>query len=81
MVGIIELAKTAMKESGVEPKVVPIRGGTDGARLSYEGLPCPNLGTGGFYFHGKQECISVQRMDKAVEILINIVKIYADTTY
>ena len=55
---------------------MPIRGGTDGARLSFEGLPCPNLGTGGYAFHGPYEHITVEGMDKAVEILLGIVQIY-----
>ncbi len=54
-----------------------MRGGTDGARLSYEGLPCPNLGTGGYNYHGVYECTTVERMDKATEIVLNIVKLYA----
>ncbi len=72
---ILDLAKDAMKEAGVEPKVVPIRGGTDGARLSYMGLPCPNLFTGGHNYHGRYEYISVNVMEKAVETLVNITKI------
>ena len=72
---ILDLAKEAMKKAGVEPKVVPIRGGTDGARLSYMGLPCPNLFTGGHNFHGKYEYISLNVMEKAVETIINICKI------
>ena len=64
--------------AGVEPKVVPIRGGTDGARLSYMGLPCPNLGTGGFAFHGPYEHITVEGMDIAARTLIEIVKIYSE---
>ena len=74
---LIENAKAAMEAVGVEPVIVPIRGGTDGARLSYMGLPCPNLGTGGFNFHGVCECTTVERMDKATEILLNIVEIYS----
>lgn len=70
---LIENAERAMRELGVEPKVVPIRGGTDGARLSYEGLPCPNLCTGGANFHGIHELVSVQAMRKIVEILVRIV--------
>ena len=62
----------------MEPKVVPIRGGTDGARLSYMGLPCPNLGTGGFAFHGPYEHITVEVMDIAARTLIEIVKIYSE---
>lgn len=69
---LIDIAKSAMEELGVEPIVVPIRGGTDGARLSYMGLPCPNLCTGGYNFHGKYEFISVQSMEKVVELLIKI---------
>ncbi len=74
---LVENAIKAITDAGLEAKEIPIRGGTDGATLSYMGLPCPNLGTGGFYFHGKQECITVERMDKAVEILLNLVKIYS----
>lgn len=71
---IIEKAQKAMKEAGVEPEIVAIRGGTDGARLSFMGLPCPNLSTGGHNFHGRFEYIPVQSMDSMVEVLINIVK-------
>lgn len=71
---IIELAKTAMKEAGVEPKVVPIRGGTDGASLSHKGLPCPNLFTGGNNFHGRYEFVILDVMQKAVNVIINICK-------
>lgn len=73
---VVESAKLATREAGLEPTIKPIRGGTDGARLSYEGLPCPNLGTGGHAFHGPYEHITVEGMDKAVEILLGIVKIY-----
>ena len=62
----------------MEAQTVPIRGGTDGARLSYMGLPCPNLSTGGHNFHGRFEYIPVEAMDKMVETLINISKIYAE---
>ena len=74
---LIENAQLAVKQAGLEPKIVPIRGGTDGARLSFMGLPCPNLGTGGFNFHGPCEYITAEKMDKSVEILVNILKIYA----
>ncbi len=74
---LIENAKTSIKKEGIEPKVSPIRGGTDGARLSFMGLPCPNLGTGGYAFHGPFEHITVEGMDKAVNIIKNIVDIYA----
>lgn len=75
---LVDNAKKAIEQAGLLPIEIPVRGGTDGARLSYEGLPCPNLGTGGFYFHGKQECTSFERLDKAVEILLNIVSIYSE---
>jgi tripeptide aminopeptidase len=71
---IVELAKEAMIEAEVEPKISPIRGGTDGARLSYMGLPCPNIFTGGHNFHGLYEFIPVESMEKAVEVIINISK-------
>lgn len=74
---LIENAMEAARRAGVEPSVVPIRGGTDGARLSYMGLPCPNLGTGGFAFHGPYEHITAEGMDIAAQTLIEIVKIYA----
>ena len=69
---VIERAEKAMREAGVEPVTVPIRGGTDGARLSFEGLPCPNLSTGGENFHSVREFVSVNAMKKMVEVLINI---------
>lgn len=71
---LIEYAKAACKEAGVEPDVAPIRGGTDGARLSFRGLPCPNLGTGGDGFHGPFEHITVEGMDLSVEIVKSIIK-------
>ncbi|MCC8018321.1 MAG: peptidase T [Rikenellaceae bacterium] len=69
---IIEIARRAMEEAGVEPVIRPIRGGTDGSRLSYMGLPCPNLFTGGMNFHGKYEYVSVDTMHKAVRTIVNI---------
>lgn len=75
---LIENAKKAMEAFGVTPIVVPIRGGTDGARLSFMGLPCPNLCTGGHNFHGKYEYICVQSMETIVEILCRLVRIYAE---
>ena len=69
---IVEKAKNAMRAVGMEPKEVPIRGGTDGARLSYEGLPCPNLCTGGKNFHGRFEYIPVEDMELCVKMLIEI---------
>lgn len=71
---IVERAKAAMERADVVPVIVPIRGGTDGARLSYEGLPCPNLSTGGHNFHGRFEYIPVVSMDKMVQVLKEIVK-------
>ena len=74
---LIDNARRAVRQAGLEPVTCPIRGGTDGARLSFMGLPCPNLGTGGVNFHGPYECVTVEGMDKTVEILGNIVDIYA----
>ena len=74
---LIENAKKATKAVGLEPTVDAIRGGTDGAQLSFKGLPCPNLGTGGAAYHGVYEHISVEGMDKVVDILVELVKIYA----
>ncbi len=70
---LIDAARAAISSEGLTVEEVPIRGGTDGARLSYEGLPCPNLGTGGFNFHGPFECITVERMDMAVRVILNII--------
>ena len=69
---VVDRAKNAMRLSGMEPVEVPIRGGTDGARLSYEGLPCPNLCTGGENYHGRFEYIPVEDMEKCVQMLVNI---------
>lgn len=69
---IVDLAKRAIKAVGLEPVSRPVRGGTDGARLSFMGLPCPNLGTGGYGFHGPYEHISVEGMETAVRILLEI---------
>lgn len=74
---LVDNAILAAKMAGVTPSVEPIRGGTDGARLSFMGLPCPNLGTGGYAFHGPYEHITVEGMDTVVEILKNIVGIYS----
>ena len=74
---LIENARLALKQAGLNPIDVPVRGGTDGARLSYDGLPCPNLGTGGINYHGTYECCSVEKMDKAVEIILNLISIYS----
>ncbi len=74
---LIDNAKKAMEKASVTPIVMPIRGGTDGARLSYMGLPCPNICTGGYNFHGRYEYITVEAMEKVVEIMLNIVSLYA----
>ena len=74
---LVENARTAIRMAGLEPEEIPVRGGTDGAVLSWKGLPCPNLGTGGFNFHGVFECTTVERMDKAAQVLLNIIHLYA----
>ncbi|MBT9152811.1 MAG: Peptidase T [Firmicutes bacterium] len=71
---IVDAAKLAMREIGVEPITTPVRGGTDGARLSYMGLPCPNLFTGGHNYHSTHEYASVQTMEKAVELVVKIIE-------
>ena len=75
---IIEKAFRAMEMAGVKPLVKPIRGGTDGARLSFMGLPCPNIFTGGMNFHGKFEYISLQTMEKAMHTVVNIARLWAE---
>lgn len=77
---IIENAEKAMIKAKVTPIIKPIRGGTDGARLSFMGLPCPNIFTGGHNFHGKYEYIPIQSMHKAVEVILNIIDIYSQQT-
>ena len=71
---IIDLAFAAMEAAGVKPQVKPIRGGTDGAQLSFKGLPCPNIFAGGHNFHGRYEFVPIQSMEKATEVILNIVK-------
>lgn len=75
---LVDNAVAAMRRADVIAKEVPIRGGTDGARLSYEGLPCPNLFTGGYNFHGRYEYIPLEDMNKALEVVLNLVDIYKD---
>ncbi len=75
---LVENAKKAMKKADVTPFAYPVRGGTDGCRLSFMGLPCPNLFTGGLNAHSVKECISVEAMQKAVETVINVIEIYAE---
>jgi tripeptide aminopeptidase len=77
VIHIVETAKKAMEQVGVEPLVIPIRGGTDGSRLSYMGLPCPNLFAGGINFHGKFEYVSLETMGKAVEVILKIIELYS----
>ncbi len=74
---LVDNAKRAAELAGLTPAVEPIRGGTDGARLSYMGLPCPNLGTGGYNFHGPLELACVEEMDAVVDILVNIAALYS----
>jgi tripeptide aminopeptidase len=76
---VVEIAKEAMKKAGIQPKVQAIRGGTDGARLSYEGLPCPNIFAGGHNFHGPFEFVPIPSMMKAVEVILNIAEISGKT--
>ena len=71
---LIEDAKNAMEELGIVPKINPIRGGTDGARLSYMGVPCPNICTGGHNYHGRYEYCCIQSMEKITELLIKLAK-------
>lgn len=75
---IIETVEKAMREAGVEPRVQPIRGGTDGAQLSFKGLPCPNIFAGGENFHGRYEYVSIQSMEKATDVIVNICRIVAE---
>ena len=76
---LIENARKAAQAAGVKPEVEPIRGGTDGARLSFMGLPCPNLGTGGYNFHGPLECVAVEAMDAVADILVHLTDIHGKT--
>jgi tripeptide aminopeptidase len=75
---IVTTAVKAMEMAGVKPKIQPIRGGTDGANLSFKGLPCPNLFAGGHNFHGKLEYVPIPSMEKATQVILNIVKIFAE---
>jgi tripeptide aminopeptidase len=75
---IIEKAIKAMEMAGVKPKIQPIRGGTDGANLSFKGLPCPNIFAGGLNFHGKMEFVPLESMEKASQVILNIISLFAD---
>lgn len=75
---VVEKAVKAMEMAGIKPRIQPIRGGTDGANLSFRGLPCPNIFAGGLNFHGKYEWVSVESMEKAASVIRNLVSLYAD---
>ena len=75
---IIDLVSLAMKNVGIVPKVKPIRGGTDGAQLSFKGLPCPNIFAGGLNFHGRYEFVPIQSMEKASALVVEIARLVAD---
>lgn len=75
---IVEKAVKAMEMAGIKPKIQPIRGGTDGANLSFRGLPCPNIFAGGLNFHGKMEFVPLQSMEKASEVILNIISLFAE---
>jgi len=74
---VIDLVLRAMQETGVAPQVRPIRGGTDGAQLSFKGLPCPNIFAGGINFHGPYEFVSIQSMEKAMQVIVKICELTA----
>ena len=74
---VIDLVLHAMQDCGVAPKVKPIRGGTDGAQLSFKGLPCPNIFAGGVNFHGPYEFVSIQSMEKAMRVIVRICELTA----
>lgn len=74
---IVDKAVKAMEMAGVKPRIQPIRGGTDGANLSFKGLPCPNIFAGGQNFHGKMEWVPVESMEKAAQVILNIITLYA----
>ena len=75
---VVEKAVMAMEMAGIKPKIQPIRGGTDGANLSFKGLPCPNIFAGGLNFHGKMEFAPLESIEKASEVVLNIIKLYAE---
>jgi tripeptide aminopeptidase len=78
---IVDLAEKAMKDLGIKPLIKPIRGGTDGCRLSYMGLPCPNIFAGGHNFHGKYEYVPVESMQKAIDVIVRIAELTATTDF
>ncbi|HLO59660.1 MAG TPA: M20/M25/M40 family metallo-hydrolase, partial [Bacteroidales bacterium] len=74
---IVDLARKAISSCGMVPKVIPVRGGTDGSRLSYMGLPCPNIFAGGHNFHSRYEFLPVKSMEKAAEVIVKIIELHA----
>jgi tripeptide aminopeptidase len=81
MMFIVDLAEKAMRDLDIQPIIKPIRGGTDGSRLSYMGLPCPNIFAGGHNFHGKYEYVPVESMQKAVDVIVRIAELTATTDF
>ena len=75
---VVEKAVKAMEMEGIKPKIQPIRGGTDGANLSFMGLPCPNIFAGGLNFHGKMEFVPLESMEAASKVILNIISLYAE---
>ena len=75
---VVDIAEEAMRNVGVTPVVVPIRGGTDGAQLSFKGLPCPNIFAGGLNFHGRYEFVPISSMEKATEVIVEIARLVAE---
>ena len=74
---IVGIPEQAMRDCDIEPDMKPIRGGTDGAQLSFMGLPCPNLFTGGYNYHGKHEFVTLEGMEKAVQVIVRIAELTA----
>ena len=75
---MIDFADQAIRSAGLEPAHLPTRGGTDGARLSFMGLPCPNLGTGGYAFHGPYEHVTLEGMEKSRDIALELIRLYGE---
>ncbi|HEX5743653.1 MAG TPA: M20/M25/M40 family metallo-hydrolase, partial [Flavobacteriaceae bacterium] len=78
VIHIVDIAEQAMRNIGIVPKIKAIRGGTDGSQLSYKGLPCPNIFAGGHNFHGRYEYVPVESMQKAIDVIIQIVQLTAN---
>jgi tripeptide aminopeptidase len=75
---VMEKLEKAVRMAGLEPKIKPVRGGTDGARLSFMGLPTPNIFTGGYNYHGRYEWVSLDGMNKSAEVLLNLARLWAE---